>query len=56
MHHCIGWCVGKCPLYRGVLYSERPLSEAPLYIVIASCINVHIPSVKHLYVHVYRQH
>ena len=23
----IGWCIGKCPLYRGVLYSECPLSE-----------------------------
>ena len=20
--HYIGWCIGKCPLYRGVLYSE----------------------------------
>ena len=29
--HCIGWCIGKCPLYRGVLYSECPLSEVPLY-------------------------
>ena len=26
----IGWCIGKCPLYRGVLYSECPLSEVPL--------------------------
>ena len=30
--HYIGWCIGKCPLYRGVLYSECPLSEVPLYI------------------------
>ena len=22
--HCIGWCIRKCPLYRGVLYSEYP--------------------------------
>ena len=29
--HYIGWCIGKCPLYRGVLYSECPLSEVPLY-------------------------
>ena len=34
--HCIGWCIGKCPLYRGVLYSECPLSEAPLYTYISS--------------------
>ena len=27
----VGWCVEKCPLYRGVLYSECPLSEVPLY-------------------------
>ena len=27
----VGWCIGKCPLYRGVLYSECPLSEVPLY-------------------------
>ena len=25
--HYIGWCIGKCPLYRGVLYSECPLSD-----------------------------
>ena len=29
--HYIDWCIGKCPLYRGVLYSECPLSEVPLY-------------------------
>ena len=28
--HHIGWCIRKCPLYRGVLYSECPLSEVPL--------------------------
>ena len=28
----VGWCIGKCPLYRGVLYSECPLSEVPLYL------------------------
>ena len=28
--HNIGWCIRKCPLYRGVLYSECPLSEVPL--------------------------
>ena len=33
--HYIGWCIGKCPLYRGVLYSECPLSEVPLYIHVA---------------------
>ena len=34
MHcHYIGWCIGKCPLYRGVLYTECPLSEVPLYIL-----------------------
>ena len=31
--HYIGWCIGKCPLYRGVLYSECPLSEVPLYTI-----------------------
>ena len=32
MHcHYIGWCIGKCPLCRGVLYSECPLSEVPQY-------------------------
>ena len=36
--HSIGWCIGKCPLYRGVLYSECPLSEVPLYIVRVSFI------------------
>ena len=25
--HCIGWCITKCPLYRGVFYSEFPVSE-----------------------------
>ena len=29
--HYIGWCIGKCSLYRGVLYSECPFSEAPLH-------------------------
>ena len=29
--HYIGWCIGKCPLYRGVRYSECPLSEVTLY-------------------------
>ena len=29
--HYIGWCIEMCPLYRGVLYSECPLSEVPLY-------------------------
>ena len=29
--HYIGWCIGKCPSYRGALYSECPLSEVPLY-------------------------
>ena len=27
----VGWCIGKCPLYRGVLYSECPLLEDPLF-------------------------
>ena len=30
--HYIGWYIGKCPLYRGVHYSECPLSEVPLYL------------------------
>ena len=30
-HYIIGWCIGKCPLYRGILYSECPLSEVSLY-------------------------
>ena len=25
------WCSESCPLFGGVLYSERPLSEVPLY-------------------------
>ena len=25
------WCIGTCPLYKGVLYSECPLSAVPLY-------------------------
>ena len=29
--HYIDWCIGKYPLYRGVLYSECPLSKVPLY-------------------------
>ena len=28
-------CIGKCPLYRCVLYSECPLSEVPLYILLS---------------------
>ena len=24
----VGWCIGKCPLYKGVLYSECPLSAS----------------------------
>ena len=32
-YHYIGWCIGKCVLYRGVLYSECPLSEVPLYLL-----------------------
>ena len=27
-------CIRKCPLYRGVLYSECPLSEVPQYDVV----------------------
>ena len=33
----IGWCVEKYPVYRGVLYSECPLSEVPLYITVYTC-------------------
>ena len=34
MHcHYIGWCIGKCPLYRGVLYSECPLPEVGCILV-----------------------
>ena len=36
--HYIGWCIDKCPLYRGVLNSECPLSEVPLYIYTCTCI------------------
>ena len=50
--HYIGWCIGKCPLYRGVIYSECPLyrgviysecplSEAPL------CVKVYIVLLQH---------
>ena len=28
----VGWCIKECPLYRGVIYSECPLSEVTLYI------------------------
>ena len=37
--HYIDWCIGKCPLYRGVLYSECPLSEVPLY---RTCVLQHV--------------
>ena len=33
------WCSESCPLFRGVLYSERPLSEVPLYIC---CVQVKV--------------
>ena len=38
--HYIGWCIGKCPLYGGIHYSECPLSEVPLYIhfIVYTCI------------------
>ena len=40
--HYIGWCIGKCPLHRGVLYSECLLSEVPLYSLYESmCIYIH---------------
>ena len=37
----IGWCIGKCPLYRGVLYSECPLAEVPLYMILVMYVHVH---------------
>ena len=39
----VGWCIGKCPLYRGVLYSECPLSEVPLHIQRVSCLSGILP-------------
>ena len=39
--HYIGWCIGKCPLYRGVLYSECPLSELLyMYVCLPCCSSV----------------
>ena len=39
-YHYIGWCIRKCPLYRGVLYSECPLSEVPPYVYMYVCNNL----------------
>ena len=30
--HCLSWCIGKCPLYRGVLCPEVPLYSEALVI------------------------
>ena len=40
---CIARCIGKCLLYRGVLYSECPSSEVPLY----TCMQVSTRSEAH---------
>ena len=39
----IGWCIRKCPLYRGARYSECPLSEVPLYKNPPVCVAVDDP-------------
>ena len=42
VHVHVGWCIGKCPLYRGVLYSKCPLSEVPLYTHHTTSITYHM--------------
>ena len=38
-YHYICQCTGKCPLYRGVLYSECRLSDLYMHAVVLQNVN-----------------